>query len=247
MTAAAPRVQGGMGHTPLLAPRLNPAVPRIDPAVLAAYLGKYLPDLSDAVGALYTMDPAIRPLHTAMPRVIGQALTVKTPPGDNLTVHAALRMVQDGDVLVIDSRGHTGACGSGAGSLVVPQRNGLRGIITDGSWRDVAELGNLGLGVYGRTVSPFSPAKRVLGEINVPVTCGGVIVMPGDLVVADAEGAVVIPQAAAQALAELVPDYRPRRSDEWPVQDITGPRADRIAGYLEQILDQVPANAVTDF
>lgn len=209
-----------MAKRGLLAPRVRPSGERLGDELLARYTDKYLPDLSDAVGPLYTMDGAIRPLHHGQRRVIGQALTVRCLPGDNLTVHLALRMVQDGDVLVIDAHGDRTFCGTGAGSLVLPTRRGLRGIVTDGVWRDLTETESLGVPILARGVSPVSPPKNRIGEINVPISCGGVIVQPGDLIVADAEGTVVIPSAAAAYIADEVADYRPTGADDWPVEQL---------------------------
>jgi 4-hydroxy-4-methyl-2-oxoglutarate aldolase len=166
------------------------------------------------------MDAGIRPLHRDSRRLIGLALTVKAPPGDNLTVHGALSMVQNQDVLVVDWRG-SDACGSGAGSLVLPILGGLNGVVVDGGWRDVEELQAMDFPIYGRTISPFSPPKKRLGEINVPVSCGGVIVTPGDVVVADHEGVVIVPREHAQLVADSLRDYRPRHAvSEWDLHEL---------------------------
>jgi 4-hydroxy-4-methyl-2-oxoglutarate aldolase len=174
-------VNADFGHHPVVGPRIVRNVPRLDQALLDRFAAAYAPDVSDAVGELYTMSSCIGPLYRPAPRLVGQALTVKAPPGDNLTVHGALGMIQPGDVLVIDWRGYTGGCGTGAGSLVVPFTRGLAGVVVDGGWRDIGELRDLGLPVYGRSVSVFSPPKQRPGEINVPVCCGGVVVHAGPL------------------------------------------------------------------
>jgi regulator of RNase E activity RraA len=245
-TPTVPRVQGGMGHTPVLAPRIMPSPPRVDPELLKALAGKYLPDLSDSVGPLYTMDGDIRPLTAPAGRIIGQALTVKTVPGDNLTVHTAFGLVQDGDVLVLDTRRTVGSCGSGAGSLALPVSRGLRGVVTDGSWRDLQELRNLEIPLYGRGVSPFSPPKRQLGEINVPVSCGGVVVMPGDIVVADEDGVVVIPSRALEVVVGSIPDYQPRLATDWPMEYLESRRG-VIDAYVQSVIDDVRPDATADF
>ncbi len=196
-----------LAHTSVIRPRIQPPVGRVDAALLARFDRAYVPDLSDAVGFLYTMDAGIRPLYEPMNRVVGQALTVKMPPGDNLTLHGALGMVEPGDVLVVDSRGYVGGCATGASALVIPMRRGLRGAVVDGAWRDIAELRALEFPVCGRGIAPFSPPKGYLGEINVPVVCGGVVVNPGDIVVGDGEGVVVVPLEAAQIVADSLPDH----------------------------------------
>lgn len=204
------------GHHPVVGPRIIRNVPRLDQALLDRFAAAYAPDVSDAVGELYTMSSCIGPLYRPAPRLVGQALTVKAPPGDNLTVHGALGMIQPSDVLVIDWRGYTGGCGTGAGSLVVPFTRGLAGVVVDGGWRDIGELRDLGLPVYGQSVSVFSPPKQRPGEINVPVCCGGVVVHAGDLIVADEEGVAVVPRDQCATVAASLRDYRPRQGlQDW--------------------------------
>src|SRR4051812_30467285 len=168
------------GHVPVIGPRTVRNVPRLPEALVERFRSAYVPDVSDAVGRLYTMDAAIRPLYRPMPRLIGQALTVKALPGDNLTIHGALNMAQAGDVLVVDWRGYTEGCGTGAGSMMPPISRGLAGVVVDGGWRDIAELQAIDFPIFGRSVSPFSPPKNRPGEINVAVSCGGVVVEAGD-------------------------------------------------------------------
>lgn len=171
---------------------------------LAAFANLTVADASDMVGPLYTMDSGIRPLTGSDPGFVGQALTVKAPPGDNLAVHHALDRVQPGDVLVIDWRGCLGACGAGSESLIEPIQRGLRGVVIDGAWRDIDQITQLGFPLFGRGVTAHSGPKASAGEINVPVSCGGVVVNPGDLVLADRDGVVVIPRGSVErALARL--------------------------------------------
>ncbi len=225
-----------LAHSPVIPPRVNGAAPRVSPALLERFARAYVPDVSDAVGPLYTLDAALRPLYSPMPRVVGQALTVKLPPGDNLTVHGALRMVQPGDVLVVDWRGYMGACGTGASSLVVPIQHGLRGVLVDGGWRDVGELRALNLPICGRGIAAYSPPKDRIGEINVPVACGGVVVHPGDIVVGDDEGIVVVPLEAAEVVAQSLPEHRPRAVMSEYDFDALERAAEQRARYFERVL-----------
>jgi 4-hydroxy-4-methyl-2-oxoglutarate aldolase len=183
-----------LGHETAIPPIVVSGVPRLDPVWTERFLAYGSCDVADVVGPLYTMAPAIRPLFRPIDRVVGRALTVKAWPGDNLAIHGALSRVESGDVLVVDWRGQVDACGGGAQILVEPQRYGLRGVVIDGAWRDAESVAELGLPVFGRGVSATSPPKRQPGEINVPVACGGVVVAPGDLVVADAAGVAVVPR-----------------------------------------------------
>ena len=226
------------GHRPVLPPRTLPHAPRLDPSLLRRFEAAYVPDVSDAVGRLYTLDSDIRPIYQPMRRLVGQALTVKAPPGDNLAVHGALAMVREGDVLVIDWRG-TDACATGAGSLVLPIRAGLKGAVVDGGWRDIAELQALDFPVFARRVSAFSPPKTRPGEINVPICCGGVVVNAGDVVVADQEGVVVVPREFAADVAGSLRDYQPHRSmDEWDEQVLRQAREERRRRYEEIVKEQ---------
>jgi len=222
------------GHVPLVPPRIGRPAPRLPRDVLDRFREAFVPDVSDAVGALYTLDAGIRPLYEPTPRLVGQALTVKSPPGDNLTVHGALGQADENDVLVIDWRGYVGGCATGAGSLVDPIDRGLVGAVVDGCWRDVVELRGLGFPVFGRGVSAFSPPKERIGEINIPVACGGVVVCPGDLVVGDVEGVVIVPAAYVARVAERLRDYRPRSSsDDWDGAALRETASARRA-YFEQ-------------
>jgi len=192
------------GHVPVLPPRWIRNVPRLEDDVVEAFRGFVVPDISDAVGSLYTMSPGMRPLYEPIGRLVGRALTVKAPPGDSLTVHGALTLCQPGDVLVIDSRGHVDSCNGGSGMLIAPIRAGLAGIVVDGAWRDIPDLQALNFPVFGRGICPVSRPKSQLGEINVPICCGGVVVNAGDLIVADAEGIVVVPRTEATTVLEHV-------------------------------------------
>lgn len=182
------------GYVSVVPPRIGPSPACPDDALLHRLADVPVADVSDAVGRLYTMGPAIRPLYTPMRRVVGVALTVKAHPGDNLAIHGALATVRPHDVLVVDWLGYAEGCGSGALSLAGPRERGLAGIVIDGSWRDVDELRAADFPVFGRGEAAFSPAKREPGEINVPVCCGGVIVEAGDVVVADPAGVAVVPR-----------------------------------------------------
>ena len=182
------------GHEPVVPPLLVTGVPRLADVWFSRFADVPVTDITDAVGALYVMSPDIAPLYRPIERLVGQALTVKAWPGDNLAVHGGLALVQDGDVLVVDWRGHTASCGSGANNLALPIERGLRGIVIDGAWRDVDDLQEARFPIFGRARTAFSPARRRPGEINVSVSCGGVVVSAGDLVVGDSEGVVIVPR-----------------------------------------------------
>ena len=224
--------RGHSGFRPpsVIGPWIVRNVPRLPDALLERFPSAYVPDVSDAVGQLYTMDSAIRPLYLPMKRMVGLALTLKAPPEDNLTIHGALNMAQAGDVLVVDWRGYTEGCGTRCGSMMPPISRGLAGVVVDGGWRDIAELRAIDL-IFGKSVAAFSPPKRP-GEINVLVCCGGVVVHAGDVVVADEEGVVVVPRDFAQLVADSLRDYQPRMSvEEWDLERLKSSATERGSYY----------------
>lgn len=209
------------GHVPVLPPRRGERPPTPDARLLHHFGLCSACDVTDAVGRLYSMDSGMRPLYTPMRRTVGVAVTVKAVPGDNLAIHAALGTVGADDILVVDWRGHMESCGSGVLSLIDPIRRGLRGLIIDGAWRDVDELQALDFPVFGRGISPYSPPKNELGELNVPVSCGGVVVEPGDIIVADEGGVAVVPARSAEAVASVVePFVAHTQIGDYPIEEL---------------------------
>jgi regulator of RNase E activity RraA len=217
---------------PPLPPVLVQQVPRLPEETVERFLKREVADIADLVGPLYVMDPAIAPLHAKCGTVVGSALTVKAVPGDNRAIIAALALAGAGEVMVIDWRGYVDGCGSGAKALVAPHQKGCRGVIIDGAWRDLADAEQLGMPVFGRAEHPVSGIKSHLGEINVAINCGGVIVNPGDVVVADSSGVAVVPASYADRIADELDTV-----DATPLdQDIPGAvqRAeDRRVAYLD--------------
>lgn len=195
-----------LGHRTVIPPRVGESPGRLDAKIMKRYRAAAVTDVSDAVGRLYTMDGGIRPFYEPMRRVVGVALTAKAPPGDNWAIHGALSMAGEDDVLIIDWQGYREGCGAGSKVLVPAIRRGLAGVIVDGAWRDIGDLRAMDFPMCGRGISAFSPSKSELGEINVAVCCGGVIVEPGDVVIADGEGAVVVPRRHAAEVARYLPD-----------------------------------------
>jgi 4-hydroxy-4-methyl-2-oxoglutarate aldolase len=221
------------GHVPVLPPRWVRKVPRVGDDVLDAFRDLLVPDISDAVGSLYTMSAGMRPLYEPIDRLVGRALTVKAPPGDSLTIHGAISVCEPGDVLVVDWRGHVESCSGGSGMLIAPIRAGLAGIVVDGAWRDVPDLQVLNFPIFGRGTCSVSRAKSQLGEINVAVSCGGVVVNAGDIIVADAEGIVVVPRDDAALVLEHVRHRARREPAEVEAAAGAGDDAGALASHLE--------------
>lgn len=233
-----PSARASLGHRSVVPPRVGDSAERLDPELLQRYREAAVPDISDAVGRLYTMDGRIGPLYEPMRRVVGVALTVKAPPGDNWAIYGALGRARQDDVLVVDWQGYSEGCGSGINGLMPAIRQGLSGVIVDGGWRDIGDLQDLDFPIHGRGVSPFSPSKRELGEINVPVCCGGVIVEPGDVVVADREGSAVVPRRHAEEVAWSLPaPTTVQASDEYVHDGLEGASRKIVDAYREAFED----------
>jgi len=148
-------------------------------------------NVGDCLGRGAAMDSRIKGLSHGM-KLVGPALTVKVPPTDNLMIHKALTLVKPGDVIVIDGGGdHSWAL---LGFLIVRTAMKLHvaGMVVDGAVRDAAEIRRAGFPLFAAGVSPNGPFKEGPGEISYPIQCGGQVVRPGDLIVADDDGIVVV-------------------------------------------------------
>jgi len=170
---------------------------RPDEALLNRFRQFESTDISDMLNRMYTLGGEIHNLVNDEP-LVGPALTVKCFPGDNLMVHKALDLAQPGDIMVIDaSQSDTAAV---IGDLVAnkARHRGIAGFIIDGLIRDLPGVIECGLPVYAKGVTPFGPLHRGPGEINYPISTGGIVVQPGDILAADPSGVVVIPQWAAE-------------------------------------------------
>jgi 4-hydroxy-4-methyl-2-oxoglutarate aldolase len=175
-------------------------VERPAPEILGAFADISTATLSDAMGRHGAMSSAIRPLFSDI-RMVGSALTVLCFPGDNLMTHKALQMVGAGDVLVIDDGDYDTGC-FGHRSALTARMQGGAGVVASGSIRDAAMLRQERFPVFCRSTSPRAPQKNTPGSINVPVQVGGIVVSPGDIIVGDDDGVVVVPQAAVLAVLE---------------------------------------------
>ncbi|WP_229927600.1 RraA family protein [Kitasatospora indigofera] len=176
--------------------------------------------LADLLGREQVMDTGIRPLW-ASPRVAGPAYTVQCPPGDNLMLHAAIYRAEPGSVVVVES-GDVDYALAGGNVCAVAQRRGIAAFVVDGVIRDLGEVREAGFPVFSRGVIPIPGTKKELGALGVPVRVGGVLVHPGDIVVADEEGIVVTPAARQEeilgaALAKLAKEAE-ESLDDWEAQ-----------------------------
>ena len=153
------------------------------------------------------MHSSIKPIDPAS-HVLGRAVTARCYPGDNLALHQAIYAAKAGDVLVLDCHGYTEAGHFGDIMALACQVRGIAGVVIDGSCRDSQDIKAMGFPVFVKAFNPSGTVKKSLGEVNVPVLCGGVLVRPGDIVAGDCDGVVVVPrededEVFAHALAKF--------------------------------------------
>ena len=145
------------------------------------------------------LDPAIRPIQVGT-RIAGSAVTVLCPPGDNLMIHAAVETCRPGDVLVVGTASPSTDGMIGELLATSLRAHGVIGIVTAAGVRDVFGLRAMEFPVWARAISPQGTVKASPGSVNVPVVCGGQVVHPGDVIVADDDGVVVVPRERATAV-----------------------------------------------
>lgn len=194
--------------------RIRYDVDRPDPEVVAGFRAFATPAISDMMNRLYTMHTAIRNLTDEHLRILGPACTVKVYPGDNLMVHKALDVARPGDVVVVDTSASTMTAVLGDLVSTKARHRGIGGFLVDGLIRDLPEIRALGdFPVYARGVTPIGPLHRGPGEINFPISAGGIVVHPGDLIVGDLNGVVVVPRDIAEDLLARLTEKVTAESD----------------------------------
>ncbi len=157
-------------------------------------------NISDAMRRMYSIFKGIRPFNK-LP-LLGVALTVKLPVGDNLAAQAALDYAQPGDIIVLDGAGYSDRALLGGMMLEYAKIKKIGGFVVDGAIRDLDEVKSSGIPVFAKSVTTLGPYREGPGEINVPVVCGGQVIMPGDILVGDSDGIVVIPKDFAIEVLE---------------------------------------------
>ena len=179
--------------------RIISNIRRPDPAWLESLRVFATPDICDACQTYDCMDPEIKPWVTAK-KLIGPAVTVKVPVGEGDIVVKAIDLAEKGDILVIAGHGNMKSSYWGDKRSARAKARGIAGVIIDGAFRDVDDCEAVGLPVYAKGLTAGTALKTGRGEINVPVSCGGTVVNPGDIIVADRNGVCVVPLDFAEEI-----------------------------------------------
>src|SRR3954470_15901877 len=194
--------------------RIRTEIERPSAETVAALKGFETPEVSDLLNRLYTMSTRIQLLSDTSHKLVGPALTVKVYPGDNLMVHKALDVAQPGDVVVVDSSSSMMTAVLGDLISMKARHRGIAGFVIDGLIRDLPGIRAMGdFPVFACGVTPIGPLHRGPGEINYPICAGGIVVNPGDVVIGDLNGVVVVPREIASDLLQRLIDRKAAESD----------------------------------
>jgi 4-hydroxy-4-methyl-2-oxoglutarate aldolase len=218
---------------------------RADRGVSGALAAFGVATIHEAQGRTGLLSPDLRPIYPGA-HISGTAITVSVPPGDNWMIHVAVEQCREGDVLVVAPTSPSEAGYVGELLATALMTRGVRGLVIDAGCRDVAALKLMGFPVWSRHVSALGTVKETLGDVNLPIVCGGQPVRPGDVVVADDDGVVVVRRddaatvlAASQAREEKEAQSRRRYQAGELSLDVQSMRAGLAAKGLEYVDQQM--------
>jgi RraA family protein len=197
---------------------------KVSPEVVERYRSLPVANVSDSMARMTAGGPRLRPMH-AGGTLAGPALTVKSPPGDNLMLHKALDLAEAGDVVVVDAGGDLTNSLMGELMHAYAERKGLAGIVIHGAIRDSAYMRASKFPVFAAGVTHRGPYKDGPGEINVPIAIEGMVIHPGDLVLGDDDGVVCVPFDACEAVYKATKAKHEAETKQ--MEDILARRNDR--------------------
>jgi regulator of RNase E activity RraA len=220
--------------------RIFTRIHRAPKALVEEFRGLPVANIADEMNRMFCLDARIRPMNGSP--LLGVAFTVRARPGDNLMLHRAIDMAEPGDVILVEDQGDLANAMSGENMMMWAARRGIAGVVVDGAMRDADSIAKMNFPVYARGINPRGPYKAGPGEINVPISCGGAVVHPGDIVVGDADGVLVIPRRDGEAVLtrakqKLAQEFAMRAAIEAGTWDRSGYTEERLSAMGCEIID----------
>ena len=201
--------------------RINQEIPRPTPDLLERLNKFTVPELCDGMDLFRAMDYQVKPMVTTQ-KIIGPAITLQLTLGDSLLVPKAIEVAQTGDIIVIDAKGSCNNAVWGDNRSRVANALGIAGVVIDGAFRDIEENEAIGFPIYARANTGGRSTRCAKGEINVPIACGGVSVRPGDIIVGDRNGVVVIPLEHAEEIIQAAQEEVDKMEAQFAKFEATG-------------------------
>lgn len=178
---------------------INTGISRVDKKLIKGLKGFPTSIISDSMNRMNVMKPDIKSVLPGV-SIAGSAVTVQAMPGCNMMTHKAIYLAKKGDVIVVDGRGHTETAIWGGIQTLAAHLRGIAGLVVDGAVRDLKDTRRLRFPIFCRAVTCAGPHKGWGDNINVPISCGGVSVNPGDVIIADDDGICVVPKIDARSV-----------------------------------------------
>ena len=221
--------------------RIYTKIHRPDPQLVESFRGLPVANIADEMNRFFCVDARIKAYNTKP--LLGTAFTVKARVADNLLLHKALELAQPGDVIIVDAQGDLANAITGEIMMTQAAVNGIAGVVIDGAIRDAEAMKDIDMSVYAAGVQPKGPYKDGPGEINVPVSCGGVVVNPGDIVVGDADGIVIINPNDAPVILEKA---KAKLAKEQAIIKGIKDRVPRDKSWVDKALEKAGCEIIDD-